>query len=673
MKTSTPLPASDTPLANAAEPAAGEVSAADALPKSFEPAPIEAHWYPLWESRGYFANRAAGDSPAVPTTTAGNPSYSIQLPPPNVTGTLHMGHAFQQTLMDTLIRYNRMRGADTNWIVGTDHAGIATQIVVERQLQRRARLVTRSVARASWRASGTGSRNRAPPSPARCGAWAIPPTGRTPIPKDRAPATSPWTRRCRARWWRCSCSSTRPDSSIAASGWSTGIRCCARQCRTWKSTWSSATVTCGTSSIRSRTARRSTGTATPCRGMTIATTRPETMLGDGALAVHPDDPRYRHLVGKYVDLPLCDRKIPIIADTFVDPEFGSGCVKITGAHDFNDYAAAQRHGIPLIVIMDFDANMNDEVPAPYRGLNRYVARDKVVADLQADGLLMKTIDHKHMVPICGRTNEVVEPMLTDQWFVDLTRTLQPDGRIGGHAAITVPALEAVSSGSVRSTPNTGRAPTTTGSKASRTGASRGSCGGATRSPPGTAATANCSSPPPRRTPWTRRARPATPAPLSARPGRARHLVLLGAGAFHLARLAGQDAAVRRRPGALPALVGADHRQRHHLLLGRPDGDDDPVLHRQGAVPPRLHQRHRARCRRPEDVQVQGQHPRPPGPDRRHHHRRAARQVDGRPDEVRPQRTHPEVRPQDLSRRASRPSAPTRCASPSPRWPRSRAR
>ncbi|MET0507541.1 MAG: valine--tRNA ligase, partial [Burkholderiaceae bacterium] len=195
-----------------------------------------------------------------------------------------------------------------------------------------------------------------------------------------------------------------------------------------------------------------TGDGERLDGMTIATTRPETMLGDGALAVHPDDPRYRSLVGRFVDLPLCDRRIPVIADTFVDPAFGSGCVKITGAHDFNDYAAALRHDIPLIVIMDLDANMNDTVPAPYRGLNRYVARERVVADLERDGLLVAAVPHKHHVPVCGRSDEVVEPMLTDQWFVDLTRDRQPDGRPGGRAAITAPALEAVASGAVRFVP-----------------------------------------------------------------------------------------------------------------------------------------------------------------------------------------------------------------------------
>ena len=495
--------------------------------------------------------------------------------------------------------------------------------------------------------AGIGRHHHAADAPAR----RSPPTGPTPIPRGRTPATSPWTRGCRAPWWKCSSSSTRPGSSTAASASSTGIRCCARRCRTSKWTWWSATATCGTSSTRSPTARRPWRDGTPLAGMTIATTRPETMLGDGALAVHPDDPRYRHLVGKYVDLPLCDRRIPIIADSFVDPEFGSGCVKITGAHDFNDYAAAQRHGIPLIVIMDFDANMNDDVPAPYRGLNRYVARDRVVADLKAHGLLVKTVAHKHMVPICGRTNEVVEPMLTDQWFVDLTRKLQPDGRIGGHAAITMPALDAVASGAVKFFPEHWASTYNHWleniqdwciSRQLWWGHQIPAWYGADGQLFVAASEAEAMA----------QAREAGYAgPLTPRPGRPGHLVLLGAGAVHFARLAGRDPAVARRPGALPAVVGADHRQRHHLLLGRPDGDDDPVLHRQGPVPARLHQRHRARCRRPEDVQVQGQHPGPAGPHRRHHGGCPARQVDGGPAEGRAQGAHPEVRPQDVSPRA----------------------
>jgi valyl-tRNA synthetase len=184
----------------------------------------------------------------------------------------------------------------------------------------------------------------------------------------------------------------------------------------------------------------------PMRGMHIATTRPETMMADGALAVHPDDERYKHLVGKFVDLPLCDRSIPIIADDFVDREFGSGCVKITGAHDFNDYAVALRHNLPLITIFTLDANINDNGPVPYRGMNRYVARKAVLRDLEAQGLLEKAVPHKNAVPVCGRTGEVVEPMLTDQWFVAVSKPAA-DGK-----SIAQKAIDAVDSGAVKFVP-----------------------------------------------------------------------------------------------------------------------------------------------------------------------------------------------------------------------------
>ena len=179
------------------------------------------------------------------------------------------------------------------------------------------------------------------------------------------------------------------------------------------------------------------------KGMHIATTRPETMLADGALAVHPDDERYKHLVGKLVDLPLCDRKIPIIADAYVDKDFGSGCVKITGAHDFNDYQVAMRHGLPLIVIFTLDAKINDQGPRAYRGLDRYDARKAVLGDLEEQGFLEKAVPHQHAVPICVRTGQVVEPMLTDQWFVAMTKPGADGTSIAGKA------IAAVESGAVK--------------------------------------------------------------------------------------------------------------------------------------------------------------------------------------------------------------------------------
>ena len=411
------------------------------LAASFEPAPIEARWYPLWESRGYFANAAPANGGEAP--------FSIQLPPPNVTGTLHMGHAFQQTLMDTMIRHHRMLGQDTNWIVGTDHAGIATQIVVERQLQAeeksrhdlgRAAFVSRIW---DWKAE----------------------SGATIIRQMRRLGTS-------ANWHYASADGgdagyftmdermSRAVVEVFVRLHEDGLIYRGKRLVNWDPVLRTAVSDLEVDMVERdgklwhivypfSDGPRVDGEGSPLPGMTIATTRPETMLGDGALAVHPDDPRYRHLVGAFVDLPLCDRRIPIIADDFVDPAFGSGCVKITAAHDFNDYAAAKRHGIPLIVIMDLDARMNDNVPAPYRGLDRYAARKAVVADLEAAGQLLRIVPHKHMVPICGRTGEVVEPMLTDQWFVDLNTDTQADGRPGGRRAIIEPALAAVADGHVR--------------------------------------------------------------------------------------------------------------------------------------------------------------------------------------------------------------------------------
>ncbi|MDX2220124.1 MAG: valine--tRNA ligase [Burkholderiales bacterium] len=382
------------------------------LSKAFEPKTIESRWYPIWEQRGYFKHSGKADAPA----------YCIQLPPPNVTGTLHMGHAFQQTLMDTLIRYHRMRGDNTNWVVGTDHAGIATQIVVERQLQ----------------ADGK-SRHDLGREAFVDRVWEWKQHSGSTITRQmrRLGASANWTyadtEGHQGGYFTMDAKMSNAVVEVFNRLYEQGLIYRGRRLVNWDPVLKSAV-----SDLEVEMEERNGNmwhilypfsdgeqdgggelAGEKLKGMTIATTRPETMLGDGALAVHPDDERYKHLVGTYVDLPLCDRKIPIIADAMVDPAFGSGCVKITGAHDFNDYQAALRHNIPLVVIMDFDANMAGEAPAAYRGLNRYVARKKVLADLEAQGLLIKTVPHKHMVPLCGRTGEVVEPMLTDQWFVKM--------------------------------------------------------------------------------------------------------------------------------------------------------------------------------------------------------------------------------------------------------------
>ena len=393
------------------------------LAKSFEPAAIEARWAPLWEKSGVYA----------PTLDAGKPSFSIQLPPPNVTGTLHMGHAFNQTIMDSLTRYHRMRGDNTLWVPGTDHAGIATQIVVERQLEQQGKsrydLGRKNFVAKVWEwkeESGSIITNQ----------------------MRRMGASVDWSHEYFTMDEKLSTIVTDTFVQLHEQG----LIYRGNRLVNWDPVLKSAV-----SDLEVVSEERngfmwhilypfSDGPIDGMRGMHIATTRPETMLADGALCVHPLDERYKHLVGKFVDLPLCDRKIPIIADDFVDREFGSGCVKITGAHDFNDYACALRHNLPMITIFTLDAKINDNGPVAYRGLDRYDARKAVLRDLEAQGFLEKAVPHKNMVPVCERTGQVVEPMLTEQWFMAVSKTA-PDGK-----SIAQKAIDAVASGEVRFVP-----------------------------------------------------------------------------------------------------------------------------------------------------------------------------------------------------------------------------
>jgi len=395
------------------------------LAKSFDPGAIEEHWGPLWEEGGVYE----------PTLDAAEASFCIQLPPPNVTGTLHMGHAFQHTIMDALVRYHRMKGENTLWVPGTDHAGIATQIVVERQLQD-AGLSRHDLGRKNFVAQ----------------VWDWKETSGSTITRQmrRMGDSVAW----KYEYFTMDARLSEVVTETFVALYEEGLIYRGKRLVNWDPVLLSAV-----SDLEVENEERD-GTmwhilypfsdgpqpdadGVPMRGMHIATTRPETMLADGALAVHPDDERYKHLVGTMVDLPLCDRKIPIIADDFVDREFGSGCVKITGAHDFNDYACALRHGIPLITIFTLDAKINEAGPAAYRGLDRYDARNAVLRDLEAQGFLEKAVPHKHAVPVCVRTGEVVEPMLTDQWFVAMTRP----GRDG--TTIAGKAIAAVESGAVK--------------------------------------------------------------------------------------------------------------------------------------------------------------------------------------------------------------------------------
>ncbi len=367
------------------------------LAKSFEPAAIEARWYPEWEKNGFF--QAGADA-------AKTENYCILLPPPNVTGTLHMGHAFQHTLMDALTRYHRMRGNNTLWQPGTDHAGIATQIVVERQLD--AQKVSRhDLGRDKFIE--------------RVWQW-----------KEESGSTI--TRQMRRLGSSCDWQRERftMDEGLSRTVTETFVRMHeegliyrGKRLVNWDPVLQTAVSDLEVESVEEDGSIwhiRYPFAEVDGEGeghVIVATTRPETMLGDVAVAVNPDDERFTHLIGKQLKLPLTGRTIPLIADESVDAAFGTGCLKITPAHDFNDYQVGARHKLESISIFTLDAKINDHAPAAYRGLDRFAARKRVVADLEAQGLLADTKPHKLMVPRCGRTDAIVEPMLTDQWFMKM--------------------------------------------------------------------------------------------------------------------------------------------------------------------------------------------------------------------------------------------------------------
>ncbi len=414
----------------------------ESLSKSFEPAALEAHWGPEWEKRGYGVAGHRGTQ--APQADA--PSFAIQLPPPNVTGTLHMGHAFNQTIMDSLTRYHRMMGFNTAWIPGTDHAGIATQIVVERQLQ------------------GQGiSRHDMGPTPfearknfvSKIWEWKEQ-SGNTITEQMRRMGDSvDWTR----EYFTMDDKLSIVVSETFVKLYEQGLIYRGKRLVSWDPVLQSAVSDLEVENIEADGKMHyilypfADGPqlidGVMQKGMTIATTRPETMLADGALAVHPEDERYKHLVGNKVNLPLCDRQIPIIADDFVDREFGSGCVKITGAHDANDYACSMRHNLPLITIFTLTAAVNENGPKAYQGMDRFVARKAVIKDLEAQGLMIEIKPHKLMLPICGRTGQVVEPMLTDQWFVAVNK-VSPQDPTG--KSIAQKAIDTVHSGQVSFVP-----------------------------------------------------------------------------------------------------------------------------------------------------------------------------------------------------------------------------
>ncbi|HRH13572.1 MAG TPA: valine--tRNA ligase, partial [Azonexus sp.] len=387
------------------------------LAKAFEPAEIERRWYPEWESRNYFAagvDRGAADS------------FCILLPPPNVTGTLHMGHGFNQTLMDALTRYYRMRGHNTLWQPGTDHAGIATQIVVERQLDAQG-ISRHDLGREKFLEKVWEWKEY---------------SGNTITQQMRRMGTSPDWKRER---FTMDAGLNRVVTETFVRLYNEGLIYRGKRLVNWDPELHTAVSDLEV--VQEEEDGFMWHIRYPLSGasgtLTVATTRPETMLGDTAVMVHPEDERYKHMLGKMVKLPLTDREIPIIADSYVDLEFGTGCVKVTPAHDFNDYAVGQRHGLPTIAILTLDAKINDNAPEKYRGLDRFDARKTVVADLEALGLLEKTDKHKLKVPRGDRTGVVIEPMLTDQWFVAMSKP-GADGK-----SITEKALDVVHSGEIR--------------------------------------------------------------------------------------------------------------------------------------------------------------------------------------------------------------------------------
>ena len=380
------------------------------MDKSYRPKDIEQRHYERWEKNGWFAPSGSGDP------------YCIVIPPPNVTGTLHMGHAFQDTIMDALIRYHRMLGRNTLWQPGMDHAGIATQMVVERQLQdegsSRIELGREKFVERVWK-------------------WKQESGGQISNQFRRMGASLDWDR---------DCFTMDPELSAAVIEefvqlYDEGLIYRGNRLVNWDPVLHTAL-----SDLEVLDSEESGHLwhfryplASGDGHLVVATTRPETMLGDSAVAVHPEDDRYRHLLGQEIILPLVERRMPIIADEYVDPEFGTGCVKITPAHDFNDYEIGKRHDLAEYNILDNNAAINESAPEAYRGLDRFVARKKIVKDLEKLGLLDKVEEYQQTLPRGDRSGAVIEPYLTDQWYVDI----EP---------LAKPAIEAVESGRIRFVP-----------------------------------------------------------------------------------------------------------------------------------------------------------------------------------------------------------------------------
>ncbi len=394
------------------------------LAKSYEPAPIEAFWGPEWEKRGI----------AEASLEDGKEDFCVQLPPPNVTGTLHMGHAFNQTIMDGLVRHARMSNKNTLWVPGTDHAGIATQIVVERQLDAQ-KISRHDLGRESFLKK----------------VWEWKEESGSTITRQirRLGASIDWSR----EYFTMDPKMSAAVVEVFVTLYEQGLIYRGKRLVNWDPVLGTAVSDLEVVSSEEQGSLwhirypLSDGSGQ----LIVATTRPETLLGDVAVMVHPDDERYRHLIGKTVDLPLCERSIPIIADSYVDMSFGTGVVKVTPAHDFNDYAVGQRHQLPLIAVLTLDAKINENAPKQYQGLDRFTARKQIVADLESAKLLDKVQPHTLMVPRGDRTQTVIEPMLTDQWFVAMSKP-SPDNRYQPGQSIAGAALHAVTSGDIKLVP-----------------------------------------------------------------------------------------------------------------------------------------------------------------------------------------------------------------------------
>ncbi|MDP3373518.1 MAG: valine--tRNA ligase [Hydrogenophaga sp.] len=409
------------------------------LSKSFEPAALEAHWGPEWERRGYgVAGFRGTGAPAE-----GAPSFAIQLPPPNVTGTLHMGHAFNQTIMDSLTRYHRMSGANTVWVPGTDHAGIATQIVVERQLQEK------GISRHDMGPTPAEARKN---FVAQVWEWKEE-SGNTITTQMRRMGDSvDWSR----EYFTMDPKLSKVVTETFVQLYQQGLIYRGKRLVNWDPVLMSAVSDLEVES------EEEDGSLWHIRypvdgsdeSLVVATTRPETMLGDTAVMVHPEDERYTHLIGQQVKLPITGRLVPVIADAYVDKAFGTGVVKVTPAHDPNDYQVGQRHGLAMLTIFSLEAKVSAaeaaDIPATYVGLDRFVARKQIVAQLEAEGLLVEVKKHKLMVPRCARTGQVIEPMLTDQWFVAMTSKGNEHNTSG--TSIADKAVAAVQSGEVTFVP-----------------------------------------------------------------------------------------------------------------------------------------------------------------------------------------------------------------------------